>query len=361
MPARRPAPGRPRPVPDRARAPPASWSPAGWRRWPPSWPAASPTATPCQVCGSTAHPAPAAPAHDAVDAGRPGGRRGRGWRRQRARSRPRRPALRDAEHRRADLRGRPPRAVRPRRRTPRSAPWSRRWRHPQRPSRSVARRGAHLARAELTGLTGRQAEAATVMIAGLRRPSRPTRTPSAPSPSSWRPRARPTRASGPSSTSSPGRQTSSSTPPRSSPPPSGPRPAPRSCTPSARGPWRSRASTRSRERGRRRPRPERTAHLSSCVTSIAELAEDGTVEGVYAVGRKERRRTKAGAPYLALELVDASAVASRPGSGTMSSCSTAASRKATPSACSVGWSGSAAGCRCRSAPSRWRRRATLPS
>ena len=31
-----------------------------------------------------------------------------------------------------------------------------------------------------------------------------------------------------------------------------------------------------------------------------------TVEGVYAVGRKERRRTKAGAPYLALELVDAS-------------------------------------------------------
>jgi 3'-5' exoribonuclease len=42
------------------------------------------------------------------------------------------------------------------------------------------------------------------------------------------------------------------------------------------------------------------------VTSIAELEEDRTVEGVYAVGRKERRRTKAGAPYLALELVDAS-------------------------------------------------------
>ena len=42
------------------------------------------------------------------------------------------------------------------------------------------------------------------------------------------------------------------------------------------------------------------------MTSIAELAEDRTVEGVYAVGRKERRRTKAGAPYLALELVDAS-------------------------------------------------------
>jgi 3'-5' exoribonuclease len=42
------------------------------------------------------------------------------------------------------------------------------------------------------------------------------------------------------------------------------------------------------------------------VTSIAELAEDRTVEGVYAVGRKERRRTKNGAPYLALELVDTS-------------------------------------------------------
>ena len=42
------------------------------------------------------------------------------------------------------------------------------------------------------------------------------------------------------------------------------------------------------------------------MTSIAELAEDRTVEGVYAVGRKERRRTKSGAPYLALELVDPS-------------------------------------------------------
>jgi 3'-5' exoribonuclease len=42
------------------------------------------------------------------------------------------------------------------------------------------------------------------------------------------------------------------------------------------------------------------------VTSIAELSEDRTVEGVFAVGRKERRRTKNGAPYLALELVDAS-------------------------------------------------------
>jgi hypothetical protein len=42
------------------------------------------------------------------------------------------------------------------------------------------------------------------------------------------------------------------------------------------------------------------------VATIAELAEDRTVEGVYAVTRKERRRTRAGAPYLALELADAS-------------------------------------------------------
>jgi 3'-5' exoribonuclease len=42
------------------------------------------------------------------------------------------------------------------------------------------------------------------------------------------------------------------------------------------------------------------------MTAIAELAEDRTVEGVYAVTRKERRRTRAGAPYLALELSDAS-------------------------------------------------------
>jgi 3'-5' exoribonuclease len=42
------------------------------------------------------------------------------------------------------------------------------------------------------------------------------------------------------------------------------------------------------------------------VATIAELAEDRTVEGVFAVTRKERRRTRAGAPYLALELADAS-------------------------------------------------------
>jgi 3'-5' exoribonuclease len=42
------------------------------------------------------------------------------------------------------------------------------------------------------------------------------------------------------------------------------------------------------------------------VTAIAELVEDGVVDGVYAVTRKERLRTRGGAPYLALELTDAS-------------------------------------------------------
>jgi 3'-5' exoribonuclease len=37
---------------------------------------------------------------------------------------------------------------------------------------------------------------------------------------------------------------------------------------------------------------------------IAELTEDRTIEGVYAVARKQRLRTRGGAPYLALELVD---------------------------------------------------------
>src|SRR6185295_9520486 len=39
--------------------------------------------------------------------------------------------------------------------------------------------------------------------------------------------------------------------------------------------------------------------------SIAELAEDRVVEGVYAVRTKRKLRTKSGAAYLALELVDA--------------------------------------------------------
>jgi 3'-5' exoribonuclease len=42
------------------------------------------------------------------------------------------------------------------------------------------------------------------------------------------------------------------------------------------------------------------------VSTIAELAEDRVVEGIYAVARKRRLRTKSGSPYLALELVDPS-------------------------------------------------------
>jgi 3'-5' exoribonuclease len=42
------------------------------------------------------------------------------------------------------------------------------------------------------------------------------------------------------------------------------------------------------------------------VSAIAELEQDRVVEGVYAVARKERLRTRGGAPYLALELVDPS-------------------------------------------------------
>ena len=41
------------------------------------------------------------------------------------------------------------------------------------------------------------------------------------------------------------------------------------------------------------------------MSSISELAEDRIVEGVYAVARKQRLRTKKGAAYLSLELVDA--------------------------------------------------------
>jgi 3'-5' exoribonuclease len=42
------------------------------------------------------------------------------------------------------------------------------------------------------------------------------------------------------------------------------------------------------------------------VSAIAELAEERVIEGVYAVARKRRLRTRGGAPYLALELVDSS-------------------------------------------------------
>jgi 3'-5' exoribonuclease len=42
------------------------------------------------------------------------------------------------------------------------------------------------------------------------------------------------------------------------------------------------------------------------VAAIHELAEDRIVEGVYAVARKQKLRTRAGAPYLSLELIDPS-------------------------------------------------------
>jgi len=42
------------------------------------------------------------------------------------------------------------------------------------------------------------------------------------------------------------------------------------------------------------------------VSAIAELAEDRVVEGVYAVSRKRKLKTRTGAPYIALELVDPS-------------------------------------------------------
>jgi 3'-5' exoribonuclease len=42
------------------------------------------------------------------------------------------------------------------------------------------------------------------------------------------------------------------------------------------------------------------------VTAIAQLEENRTIEGVYAVAKKERLRTRNGAAYLALELVDPS-------------------------------------------------------
>jgi 3'-5' exoribonuclease len=42
------------------------------------------------------------------------------------------------------------------------------------------------------------------------------------------------------------------------------------------------------------------------VSAIAQLAEERIVEGIYAVARKQRLRTRSGSPYLALELVDPS-------------------------------------------------------
>ena len=42
------------------------------------------------------------------------------------------------------------------------------------------------------------------------------------------------------------------------------------------------------------------------MAAISDLVEDRVVEGVYAVARKRRLRTRGGAAYLALELVDPS-------------------------------------------------------
>src|SRR5436190_8904263 len=42
------------------------------------------------------------------------------------------------------------------------------------------------------------------------------------------------------------------------------------------------------------------------MTAIAQLEENRTVDGIYAVAKKQRLRTKNGASYLALELVDPS-------------------------------------------------------
>jgi 3'-5' exoribonuclease len=49
-----------------------------------------------------------------------------------------------------------------------------------------------------------------------------------------------------------------------------------------------------------------TTKQQTVARSIAELAEDRVVEGVYAVARKRRLRTRSGSDYLALELVDPS-------------------------------------------------------
>lgn len=53
-------------------------------------------------------------------------------------------------------------------------------------------------------------------------------------------------------------------------------------------------------------RPSVFGHRLGPVTAIAELDADRVVEGTFAVARKQRLRTRGGAPYLALELVDPS-------------------------------------------------------
>src|SRR5215475_8768277 len=59
-------------------------------------------------------------------------------------------------------------------------------------------------------------------------------------------------------------------------------------------------------RSARKGRTSATTVKLPSVSAIAELAEERVVEGIYAVARKQRLRTRGGSPYLALELVDPS-------------------------------------------------------
>src|SRR5437764_1380680 len=77
--------------------------------------------------------------------------------------------------------------------------------------------------------------------------------------------------------------------------------------------WRARSAGGGAPRLRSSTRSPRAATETASVSgpptrvggvTIAELAEDRIVEAVYAVRLKRKLRTKSGAPYLALELVD---------------------------------------------------------
>src|SRR6186997_2313568 len=81
------------------------------------------------------------------------------------------------------------------------------------------------------------------------------------------------------------------------------RPAARAAPPGAR---RSGALGTASPRPRRLDPSIRLRSYTPGVATVAELAEDRIIEGIYAVARKEKLRTRGGAPYLALELIDAS-------------------------------------------------------
>ncbi len=93
--------------------------------------------------------------------------------------------------------------------------------------------------------------------------------------------------------------------------------------------------------------------------AIVDLDADRVVEGTFAVARKQRLRTRGGAPYLALELVDPSGRSTR-ACGTTWSCDT---RFAEGDGCvsSAGWSASATSSSSTSARSRLPRTRTHPS